>query len=102
MRGFPKHFNSKKDVEVCQKHWPQRTKQVMEKMKDERMQWVNVKKLKSSELGTKDKASRVLEVKDEKGEVVERYQQEFREDPQAKLCRLGLTVEDAEKVIEST
>lgn len=52
------------------------------------------------EEGVVDEVSRVIEVRDDKTkEITERYQEEYMEDPNCRLFRLGFTVEEAQALL---
>lgn len=59
-----------------------------------------VEEIAKFEDGTVDETSRVVEVRDDKTkEISERYQEEYMEDPNCKLFRLGFTVEEAQALV---
>lgn len=100
MKGFPKHFNTKKDVENCLTQWPERTKTVLQQMLDARFAWVIDRKLADDESGITDETHKITEVTDDADNVVERYQMKWEEDPSCQLFRLGLTVDEVETMID--
>ena len=100
MRGFPKHLNTRHDVEYCLEHYPEETKAFLTAKLAEVKQWQVTGKLKDGEAGKISDTHKVVEVKDEKTkEVKERYQQEFKDDPNCELFRLGFTVKEAEDIL---
>lgn len=99
MKGFPQTWNTKQDVLLCLERWPEQTKQALRQFLDNRMDWMIQKKLADNEKGMEDKIRRVRQVADEDGTVVERYQMEWREDPNARLFRLGFTRDEAASII---
>jgi len=100
MRGFPKRFNTRQDVLNTLADYPQETAGHLRRMIDERFNWFITGELAEGEAGRSDDTHRVREDRDDNGVVTERYQEEWREDPRAQLFRLGLTVADAEQMIE--
>lgn len=100
MKGFPKYFNTKQDVLNVIEECPVETKAFVKKCLDERKGWLTTGKLADGAAGVTDSTHRVVEVKDDaSGMVVERYQEEFKDDPSCKLFRLGFTVEEAQALI---
>jgi hypothetical protein len=99
MKGFPKSFNTKKDVMLCLEQWPEKTKSYISAMLANRFAWLIEKQLAEGEAGVTDETHKVTEVRDEAGTVVERYQMAWEEDPTAQLFRLGFTVSEAEGLI---
>jgi len=99
MRGMPQTWNSKRDVLYCLDHWPTQAKHALQRFLDSRFEWIIVKKLADDESGVEDDTHRVREVTDEDGNVVERYQLEWKEDPNARLFRLGFTVDEAQNIV---
>ena len=100
MKGLPKHLNTKKDIEHCLTQWPEKTKAILQQMLDSRFAWVIDKKLADGESGTTDDTHKVTEVTDDAGNVVERYQMAWQEDPNCQLFRIGLTVDEAGTMID--
>lgn len=94
MKGFPKHFNTKADVLYSLDRFPDETRAYLQRLLDEKDQWLTVAKLADGDAGTTDATHRVLEVTDGDGVVTERYQQEFREDPNGPIFRLGFASSD--------
>jgi hypothetical protein len=99
MKGIPKHLNTKKDIEHCLTQWPEKTKVILQRMLESRFAWVIDKKLADGESGTTDDTHKVTEVTDDAGNVVERYQMEWGEDPAAQIFRLGFSVSDVEGLL---
>ncbi|MDZ7789740.1 MAG: hypothetical protein U5L08_04450 [Xanthomonadales bacterium] len=102
MRGFPKRFNTRQDVLNTLADYPQETAGHLRRMVDERFNWFIDRELAEGEAGVSDDTHRVREDKDDEGAVTARYQEAWREDPRAQLFRLGLTVDEAEQLIEET
>ena len=102
MKGFPKHINTKQDVLQCMTKWPEQTKDFIQRMLDNRYSWMVDLKLGDNEAGVNDETHRVVEITNEEtGNIEERYQHIWKEDPNCKLFRLGLTVEEAEEIAQT-
>lgn len=97
MRGFPKHINTKQDVEVLLNMYPEETKAFLQKCIEESENWINPVRLNDGDIGVED-TTHCVRV-DENGD---RYQLTWGFDPGCKLARLGITVEEAEAMINDT
>lgn len=103
MRNFPKCFNIKQDVFNIIAEYPVETKVFLQRCIDERIVWITTNKLEAGEAGIIDATHRVQEIKDDiTKEVTERYQEEYKEDPNCKLFRLEFTVEEATQLIQDS
>ena len=98
MRGFPKHLNTKHDILNLKDDYPEQTKAAVQRLLEDRIQWLNIGPIAELKTGIEDKTHKIIETEDIKGGA-ERYQLELKEDPDARLYRLGFTVEEAEKLI---
>jgi len=102
MRGAPKHYNTRFDVDYCLEHYPAETKAFLAKKLTEVKQWQVTGKLKDGETGTTSDTHKVVEVKDQvTKEVKERYQHEYKDDPNCELFKLGFTVKEAEAILKT-
>jgi len=100
MRGFPKHLNTRYDVDYCLEHYPEEAKAFLAKKLTEVKKWQVTGKLKDGETGKTSHSHKVVEVKDQvTKEVKERYQQEYKDDPNCELFKLGFTVKEAEDIL---
>lgn len=100
MKGFPKHLNTRFDVEYCLEHYPVETKALLTQKLPEVKQWQVTGKLKDGETGKTTKTHKVVEVQDTiTKEVKERYQYEYKDDPNCELFRLGYTVKEVEDIL---
>lgn len=100
MKGFPKYLNTRQDVINVIADYPDQTRAFLQRCLDERFGWITVRKLEPGEIGVTDETHRTTEIKDDiTQEVMERYQEEYKEDPNCKLFRLGLTVEEAQNLV---
>lgn len=99
MRGFPKHLNSKQDFYNLINIYPKQTKEEAQKLLDNRIGWITTERLKDTKTGMINDTHRIDEIKDEEGNIVERYQVEYKEDPNARMFQLGFTVAEVEAII---
>lgn len=100
MKGFPKHLNTRYDVEYCLQNFPEDTKVFLTQKLAEVKQWLMTSKLADEDIGITDETHKVVEVQDTiTKEVKERYQYEYKDDPNCELFRLGYTVEEAEGIL---
>lgn len=99
MRGFPKHFNTKQDVENALALYPGEASRRLQRLIDERFNWFPTGQVGSVEAGVTDGTHKVVRQEDA-DETVTYTQLEWREDPKAKLFRLGFTVEEAQALID--
>lgn len=100
MRGYPKRFNTKKDVDVALSIDAEKTKEKLQKMLDERWQWVITGQLAENDAGVEDSTHKVVTLYEDDGTTFkEKYQYELKEDPQCALFKLGYTVQEAEDIV---
>ena len=103
MKGFPKHLNTRFDVEYCLEHYPEETKVFLVQKLTEIKQWLVTGKLAEDDAGITDETHKVVEVKDQATqEVKERYQYEYKDDPNCGLFRLKYTREEVEVILATT
>ena len=98
MKGFPKWFNTRQDVELCLAEMPDEMKAKLTQWQSERMTWLTTRKLADPSQGITDDTHRVTEV-DNPGGVTEYYQEEYTEDPGCHLARLGISAEEVQEMI---
>lgn len=98
MINFPKHLNTRYDVEVCINLYPEKTKSFLSSLISEVSKWIIDRKLKDGEPGIEDDTHKVQSI-EEDGIVKERYQLIYKEDPNCGLFRLGLTLEEAKAMV---
>ncbi len=94
MKGFPRHINTRRDVEILIDIYPEETKSFLQKCIEDSQNWINPVKLSDGDTGIED-ATHCVRI-DENGE---RYQLTWGFDPGCKLARLGITVSEAEAMI---
>jgi hypothetical protein len=100
MDGFPKHLNTRRDYEVIKELFSEEQwKPAYQELVDTSIGWLMTSRLEEEQSGTTDDTHEVREVKDHEGTVTERYQYEYKQDPNSKLLRLGFTVEEVEAVL---
>lgn len=100
MRGFPKHMNTKQDYLNLKDKFPEETRAALQRLLDERIQWLDVGVLAKGEAGLEDKTHKIIEVELMEGGT-ERHQINYMKDPNARLYKLGVTVKEAENLISS-
>lgn len=113
MRGFPKYsdISTKYDVDNLKGTFPKETKKFLETIRDDRFIWVTTGTLEHKEDGIVDETHRVIEIyedipdneiEEKLNKVVVGYaQQELQEDSNARVFRMGYTLEEIEILIES-
>jgi len=100
MKGFPKHLNTRYDVDYCLEHYPEEAKAFLAKKLTEVKKWQVTSKLAEGDAGITDATHKVVEVKDQATqEIKERYQYEYKDDPNCELFKLGFTVKEAEDIL---
>jgi len=103
MKGFPEHLNTRYDVEYCLQHFPEDTRAFLAQKLAEVKQWLVTGKLAEGDAGVSDETHKVIETKDQATqEVKERYQYEYKDDPNCALFRLGFTIKEVEDMIKET
>jgi len=98
MRGFPRHINTKADIENLLPLYPEETKAHVQRLLEGRETWQESKVLADKELGVEDATHQVVEREEEAGKTV-KVQMEKREDPRCRLYQLGLSKEEAEGIV---
>ena len=99
MKGYPRHFNTRADVEVALAMDPERTKGILRQMLEEEKDWFFAGRLASPEDGVEDEAHRIV-CDDPAAENPSYSQYELRESPSSPLRRIGMTAEEAEAILE--
>lgn len=94
MRGFPKWFNTRADVDTCLAEYPEQMKTRIKEWHDDRYCWQPVGELTNVDVGVDD-ATHKVEARDD-GTV---WQLELVEDLNNHLTRLGITVEEAQGMV---
>ena len=103
MKGFPKHLNTRYDVEYCLQNYPEEARAFLAQKLAEVKQWQATGKLAAGDAGITDETHKVVEVKDQATqEVKERYQYEYKDDPNCELFRLEYTREEVEGILATS
>lgn len=96
MKGLPKSLNSKSDYMYVYNHMNENYyKPIFKALLDSKDAWFFVEELKDKN-GIVDDTHKVVE--DEENKTFSQY--ELRENPNAKIFRLGFTVEEVQEIIE--
>ena len=94
MRGIPKVFGTEQDVINSLAEDSAATKEKLRELLAGRMAWFPVEKLEESASGLTDATHKVIEQGGmDEGAETERWQYELREDPNAFMFKIGLTVD---------
>jgi len=94
MRGIPKVFGTIQDVENSMAEDAKATKARLRQLLEGRFAWFAVRQLKDGEAGQEDDTHQVIIHGGGMGNFdEERWQYELREDPNAVMFKIGLTVE---------
>ena len=99
MNGYPKNLNTREDYEYVLANFPREDwEQDFCDLLVTVYEWENVGKLKDGEEGITDETHRV-EVCEMGESTVERYQYEYKENPNAKIFRIGYTVDEVKEIL---
>jgi len=103
MRDYPKYLNTKFDYEYVRQYFPREKWEASYRdlLADSR-KWLKVRELEKEEDGKIDSTHKIIPNRemDKNGEeIIVYYQYEFKLDPNCKLLRLGMKVEDIEKAL---
>lgn len=103
MRGCPRTFATKQDYLNGIKTYPEETKAALRRLIAGRFEFVQTAELADGEEGIEDESHQIVtssETDSETGAtVIKRIQLEKRESENAKLFRLGFTLEEAQKLV---
>lgn len=100
MKGFPKHLNSKKDYLYIRAHFDRELwLPEYQKLLDSRFDWFFVEDLESKEQGIEDDTHKIVETTDTETQTTKYAQYEYRENPTAKIFRIGFTVAEVEELM---
>lgn len=103
MKGYPSELNSKEDYEYVRhnfkkEEWLPDFQALLDSYRD----WFFVKDLKTKDEGITDDTHKIVESQDtENPDVIKYAQYELRENPMAKIFRIGYTVSEVEAIINS-
>ena len=98
MRGFPKHLNTKEDVQACLRLYPEETKRHLAALYQNRFAVKELKVLAEKEAGLVDEYHEVV-LREAANGTVEKVQLQKEEDPKARIFQLGLTKAEVEVLI---
>ena len=103
MRGCPRTFATKQDYLNGIETYPEETKAELRRLIAGCFEFVPVKELAAEEQGVEDENHQIMESTETDSEtgkqVQKRIQLEKRESENARLFRLGFTLEEAEKLV---
>lgn len=101
MKGFPKHLNSKKDYLYIRKNFDRELwLPEYQKLLDSRFDWFFVSELESKEQGIEDETHKIVETTDTETQTIKYSQYEWKENPTAKIFRIGFTVNEVETLMQ--
>lgn len=98
MRGYPKHINTRADLEEALRIDDARAKSWLREALDNREGWRTVARLDDPAEGVEDETHRIISVDSEDGGVAEQYQEDWGPLPGNVIDRLGLSVAEAEEL----
>lgn len=101
MIGYPKTLNTKEDYEFVRQNFPKEEwKEDFEDLLATVNEWFNLGKLEEGDAGITDDTHKVVESEQDDGAVTERYQYEYKENPNARIYQLGYTVDEVKAILE--
>lgn len=101
MKGYPKHLNTKADYEYVRQNFPRFAwKKDFEDLLTSSKDWVNMGEI-TGDCVTDDTHKVVTDAEMDSGEK-KSYQFELKENPTAKIFRIGYTVDEVEKILQET
>lgn len=95
MRGFPKTISTKIDVQNLFQLYPDETREYLQKLLDTRFIWRSTGTIAEGAAGIQDAVRRVMRT--ESG--IEQF--ELIEDENAKIFRMGFSVEEVEEMLKN-
>ncbi len=99
MNGYPQTLNDRADYDYVRENFPKSDwEKDYQNLLDTVYEWFNLGKLADGEEGVTDETHKVVtcEMCDEKAE---RYQYEYKENPDARIFRLGFTVDEVKSIL---
>ena len=101
MKGYPKYLNSKADYLYVHENFPREQwlpdfQVLLDTYKD----WFFEKHLETREEGIEDETHKIVEFVNEETQETTYDQYELRENPMAKIFRIGFTVKEVEALME--
>ena len=99
MIGYPSTLNDRADYEYVRANFPKSEWQKdFQNLLDTVYEWFNMGKLADGDEGVTDETHKVVEGGREE-EKSERYQFEYKENPDARIFRLGYTVDEVKAIL---
>ena len=99
MRGVPKWFNTVADVKNSLALDKVATQAKLAELLEGRFAWFPAAKLESGAAGREDATHKVVTMREGMDGPEERWQYELREDPNALMFRIGLTVDEMNEML---
>lgn len=100
MIGYPKTLNTKEDYEYVRANFPKEEWQgEFQNLLDTVYEWFNMDALADGDAGITDDTHKVTEDKREDMTTVTRTQWEYKENPDAKIFKLGYTVDEVKAIL---
>lgn len=97
---YPKNLNSKSDYMYARDHFPESYwRPKFQALLDSRFCWYYVEMVDSPEAGITDDTHKVVEFNDTGDGEITYAQYELRENPTAKIFRIGFTVAEVEEIL---
>ena len=103
IKGYPKYLATKEDYEYVKKHFPKEQWKVSyQSLLDDSEKWFREEQLARTEDGINNAINMVRSEREEENgqETTKYYQYKFRLDPNCKLLRLGMKVEDIKNALK--
>lgn len=101
MKGYPSSLNTKEDYLYVRANFPrEQWLPDFQHLLDSRKDWFFVSHLPDKESGVTDDTHKVVESQDMDSDTVTYDQYELRDNPTAKIYRLGFTVEEVEELMK--
>jgi len=99
MKGYPNHINTEEDVYTALEIDKKRTQDLVQRILDTREGWYVTASLESEGDGITDETHRVVDKSDDESSS-DWYQEEWGPLPGNTLERIGMSVTEAEEIIE--
>ena len=101
MKGLPKHLNTKEDYYYIKNNFDEAYwKPQWQLLLDSRYEWFFVKYLDIRAEGIEDNTHKIVEERGSEEDEVRYSQYEYRENPNAKIYKLGFTIEEVERALK--
>jgi len=103
IKGYPKYLNTKEDYKYIKNYFPSEQWKVSYKiLLDDSQKWFREEQLENENDGVNNAISMVRSEREEENgeEKTKYYQYRFRIDPNCKLLRLGMKIEDIKNALK--